>query len=326
MFLTLNFIFPTVRKLLTSQGRNSLSHVSRKQAGVDCRQRCAFHHHQHESGHFASSFVCSQTTTATITTTAEHHDQSPTMAHADIHTDNIRIRTILQITAFDLATLEYNLMRYAYVPDSLDEQKIRDATYRFYKASISHTSHSYVSRRCFNIFDPYPYGEKPKHDTNILLSAQLAAAVADRNERVSIKYDAVMDLIRMLAARKFRQGKAADAGAKVEQDTVTVTKEQLEEGKSKIKAMKEELERLRSQHATVKPSADGAASTGTRKVNNRGRRRVRGRQTAETRARRRARQKAAAAAASEMVKAEAECSNVIAGAPTDVDVKQEEQD
>ena len=38
------------------------------------------------------------------------------MAHADIHTENIRIRTILQIAAFDFATLEYNLMHNAFIP------------------------------------------------------------------------------------------------------------------------------------------------------------------------------------------------------------------
>lgn len=242
------------------------------------------------------------------------------MAHADIHTENIRIRTILQITAFDLATLENNLMYNAFIPNSLDEQRIRDATYQFYKASTSHSSYPYVSNRHFNVFDPYPYGEQPKHDTNIPLNAQLAAAVADRNERVSIKYDAVMDLIRMLATRKVHQeGKAADLGVDVEQDTVTVTKEQLDVGKSTIKAMKEELQRLRTQHATVNPSANGAAEPDTRKVDKFGRKRVRGRQTAETRARRRLREKAKAAAANEMVRAEAEAS-------TDVRVKQEEQD
>lgn len=133
------------------------------------------------------------------------------MAHADISTENIRIRTILQITAFDLATLEHNLMHNAFIPDSLDKQEVRDATYRFYKASISHPTHSYVRKGHFNVFDPYPYGEKPHHDTNMPLSAQLAASVADRNERVSLKYDAVMDLIRMLAGRKVHQGNAADA-------------------------------------------------------------------------------------------------------------------
>lgn len=253
-----------------------------------------------------SSF-CSQTITATITTTA-NCESAPTMAHADIHTENIRIRTILQITAFDLATLEHDLMHNAFVPDSLDEEQIRYATYRFYKASTSHPSYNYVFRRHFNVFDPYPYGEEPHHDTDMSLNAQLAAAVADRNERISIKYDAVMDLIRMLAVRKARQSMAHDAGVMVEQDTVTVTKEQLEEGKSKIKAMKEELARLRTQCAIVKPSTNPDANTDTRKVDKFGRRRVRGCQTAETRKRRRMRQKAAAAAASEMVKAEAETS------------------
>ena len=160
------------------------------------------------------------------------------MAHADIHTENIRLRTILQITAFELATLEYNLMHNAFIPNSLDEQKIRDATYRFYKASTSHPAHSYAHKSHFNVFDPYPYGEKPQHDTSVPLSAQLAAAVADRNERVSIKYDAVMDLIRMLAARKAHQSNAATAEVKVGQNTVTVTKEQLEEGKSRSRPCK----------------------------------------------------------------------------------------
>lgn len=246
------------------------------------------------------------------------------MAHADVHTENIRIRTILQITAFDLATLEYNLMHNAFIPNSLDEQKIRDATYRFYKASTSHVAHSYAHKGHSNVFDPYPYGEKPQHDTSVPLSTQLAAAVADRNERVSIKYDAVMDLIRMLAARKVHQGKATDAGVRVEPDTVTVTKEQLEEGKSKIKAMKEELEQLRTQYATIKPPANPDKNTDTRKVDKFGRRRVRGRKTAETRARRRMRQKAAAAAAGEMMNAEVETSS--AETLTGVHVKQEEQD
>lgn len=99
-----------------------------------------------------------------------------------------------------------------------------------------------------------------------------------------------------------------------------MTKEQLEEGKSKIKAMKEELERLRTQNATAKPLANRDANTDTRKVDKSGRRRVRGRQTSETRARRRLRQKATAAAAGEILQAEAETST--GGAPTDVRVKQ----
>lgn len=246
------------------------------------------------------------------------------MAHADIYTENIRIRTILQITAFDLASLEHNLMHNAFMPNSLDEQQIRDATYRFYKASTSHPAHSYVSEGHSNVFDPYPYGEKPHHDTNISLSAQLAAAVADRNERISIKYDAVMDLIRMLAVRKTRQNMTHDAGVKAEQDAVTVTKEQLEEGKSRNKAMKEEVERLRSQYAIVESSANPDANTDTRKVDKFGRRLVRGRQTAETRKRRRVRQKAAAAAASEMAKAEAE--TLTTGGATGFRVKQEDED
>ncbi|GAB7332220.1 hypothetical protein MBLNU13_g04076t1 [Cladosporium sp. NU13] len=57
------------------------------------------------------------------------------MARANDHTESTCIRNILEIGAFNLATLEYELIRNAYVPASTDERKIRDATYRFYTAS-----------------------------------------------------------------------------------------------------------------------------------------------------------------------------------------------
>lgn len=63
------------------------------------------------------------------------------MAHANNHTESARIRTILEISAFNLATLEYQLVRNAYVPESTNEQKIKDATYRFYTASTTQPAH-----------------------------------------------------------------------------------------------------------------------------------------------------------------------------------------
>ena len=125
------------------------------------------------------------------------------MAHATFHTEYIRIRTILD-SAFDLATLESNLIHNAYIPCSADEQQIRDATYRFCTASKNAPPHFYISPGRFKIFDPYPYGGMPQDDPKTTQGEQRAAAMAHRNERESAKYDAVTDLIRMLAAREMK--------------------------------------------------------------------------------------------------------------------------
>lgn len=78
--------------------------------------------------------------------------------------------------------------------------------------------------------------------------------MADRNERVSVKYDAVRDLIRMLAARKIREGKpdATPAPAmKVEQAAVKL-EAQLQVDKVKIKALEDQLQVMRTVYAAVK--------------------------------------------------------------------------
>jgi hypothetical protein len=76
--------------------------------------------------------------------------------------------------------------------------------------------------------------------------------MAHKNERESTKYNAVMDLIRMLATRQNQEGKAAEAEVNVEQDAVKVLEEQLEAEKEKDKAVESQLQRLTAKYAAVK--------------------------------------------------------------------------
>jgi hypothetical protein len=177
------------------------------------------------------------------------------MTHADTRAESARIRTILEISAFDLATLEYHLIYHAYVPNSTGEQQIRDATYRFYKASHSDTSQFHISSGRSNIFDPYPYGEPPQHEPKESSGTHAAAAMADRNERESVKYDAVTDLIRMLAERKIRERKSewtAVPAVKAEQPTVKGLEAQPETKKARTKVLEHQMQVMRTTYAATK--------------------------------------------------------------------------
>jgi hypothetical protein len=92
----------------------------------------------------------------------------------------------------------------------------------------------------------------PDHQSS---AVQTAAAMADRNKRESVKYDAVTDLIRMLATRKVREGKPdvkVAPGAKVAQAKVKILEAQLEAEKVKTKAAEDQLQVMRTTYAATK--------------------------------------------------------------------------
>ena len=247
------------------------------------------------------------------------------MESADIHTESARIRNILEVTAFDLATLEYNLANNAYIPSSTNEQEIRDATYRLYQASTSHPPQFYVAQGRFNIFEPYPHGGAPQFDLKMARNAQITAAMIDRNERESLKYDAVTDLIRMLATRKANEATAAEAHVKVDYDTAKITQEELEAERAKTKAAERKLGKLRNSYDAVKRLVGEEHNADVHRIEKRrGRIRVKNRNNNPNqpgRVRRRLR-RAAEKAANESFQAKAEPS--IFGASTGVRVKDEQ--
>jgi len=99
--------------------------------------------------------------------------------------EETRIRRALDINSFDLATLEHALMEKGYVPDSTDEQAARDAVFRLRKGY-----------KIIGWTASYPLGPE--------LASLFTARLHDANrvETESVKYEAVRDLIRMLAIRK----------------------------------------------------------------------------------------------------------------------------
>lgn len=105
------------------------------------------------------------------------------MASAERQTEETRIRRILEINSFDLVTLEKYLVEEGYIPNSTDEQAARDAVYRF-RQFYSNTS----------------IGNTP------ILYLFDGSDIAENNQEVceseSAKYEAVRDLIYLIATRK----------------------------------------------------------------------------------------------------------------------------
>lgn len=76
--------------------------------------------------------------------------------------------------------------------------------------------------------------------------------MADRNERESVKYDAVTVLIRVLTTRKLREGKTDGAEVTVEQAKVKALEKQLQAENAKIKAKEDQLHVMRTTYAAAK--------------------------------------------------------------------------
>lgn len=80
-------------------------------------------------------------------------------AAVDSQAEEARIRTTLEINAFDLATLERYLILNAHIPNSIDEDDIRNAMYRLYERYLDQAPHFPHSPRLTELFNPYPYGD-----------------------------------------------------------------------------------------------------------------------------------------------------------------------
>ena len=76
--------------------------------------------------------------------------------------------------------------------------------------------------------------------------------MADRNESETVKYDAVTDLISMLATRKLREGRIDGVEVKVEKAAVKDLEERLKAEKAKTEAKEDQLQAMRTIYATVK--------------------------------------------------------------------------
>lgn len=97
----------------------------------------------------------------------------------------MRIRKALGLNSFDLTALERYLDQEGYVPDSTNEQALRDSVFKF--------------RKLFNKGSPFALSTPHPSLRDIFKPGPEAT---DIREAESAKYDTVKDLIRMLAVRK----------------------------------------------------------------------------------------------------------------------------
>jgi hypothetical protein len=99
--------------------------------------------------------------------------------------EEVRIRKALGLNSFDLTALERYLDQEGYVPDSTNEQALRDSVFKF--------------RNLFNKGSPFALSTPHPSLHDIFKPGPEAT---DIREAESAKYDTVKDLIRMLAVRK----------------------------------------------------------------------------------------------------------------------------
>ena len=142
---------------------------------------------------------------ATNSHQATNNSRSITMASKERQAQETRIRTALEINSHGLAILERYLVAEGHVPNTTDEQAARDAVFNL---------HELFSRTIF------PQGS-PLSDLFVASREGTNPHRAfEKRESESANYDAVRDLILMLAVRKAQVAKAQNQGAE------TVVKEE----------------------------------------------------------------------------------------------------
>ena len=119
------------------------------------------------------------------------------MAPNERHAEETRIRRVLEINSFDLVALEKYLESIDYIPESADEQAARNSVYELRQ----------VFDRAVPEFRPVSLHEDVR---NIFVASDSALTDNKVRESESVKYDAVKDLILMLAVRKAQASAAQE--------------------------------------------------------------------------------------------------------------------
>lgn len=118
------------------------------------------------------------------------------MASKERQAEETRIRRILGITSFDLANLENYLAQNGHVPDSTDEQAVRDAVLAFRGLYV--TSPPRLQAPLGFLDSIFAASVDPDQVTGMTYAQREVVY----RESESKKYDAVRDLIRMFVVRK----------------------------------------------------------------------------------------------------------------------------
>jgi hypothetical protein len=163
------------------------------------------------------------------------------MTPVNAQDEEARIRTTLEINSFDLATLEKCLIENAYIPPSSEEDAVKEVMYRFYERYIDQAPQFPRTPRLEDLFNPYPYGDAPVDDA---LGNTKSVREAHKHERESAKYDAVRDLIRIIATRKIQTVKATQQTQDAEQSKISTMEEEFKLKREKMNLLERQLETL----------------------------------------------------------------------------------
>jgi Fe-S cluster assembly iron-binding protein IscA len=167
------------------------------------------------------------------------------MTPANTQDEEAHIRNTLEINSFDLATLENYLISNAYIPASSDDDAIKKAMYRLYERYLDEAPHFARNPRLADLFNPYPYGDVPVDDA---LGNTSTAREAHKHKRESAKYDAVKDLIRIIATRKIQTAEHAEEAPEAEQSKGSTAAKELKLEREKSDLLEKQLENL---HVTL---------------------------------------------------------------------------
>jgi len=111
------------------------------------------------------------------------------MASKDHQAEETRIRRVLQINSYNFEAFERYLLEQGHVPASTDEQATKDAVFNLRKLFDGNVS-------------VFPSESPHRCIAHIFMAGDDAVTDAQVCESESAKYDAVKNLISMLAARK----------------------------------------------------------------------------------------------------------------------------
>jgi hypothetical protein len=178
------------------------------------------------------------------------------MTPANTQAEEARIRTTLEINSFDLATLENYLISDAYIPASIDEEAIRKAIYRLYERYLDEAPHFARNPCLTDLFNPDPYGETILENGSCNTKS---AREAHKHERESVKYDAVKDLIRIIATRKIQTAEHAEETPEAEQSKSSTAAEGLKLEREKSDLLEKQLKNTNTTLAAKQGNTSTAA-------------------------------------------------------------------
>lgn len=126
--------------------------------------------------------------------------------------------------------------------------------------------------RLAELFNPYPHDDTPVYDG---FYDTKAAQEDEKHERELAKFNAVRDLIRILATRNIQAAKAAEEASEPEQRKPRTIEEQLEVERRKNENLDRHIKKLNEKYEAVKLLVDESEAHKVHAIENKSRRRPR---------------------------------------------------